>query len=127
MFLLFLLSVSRTILRLPNHLGPQSSSFNIVAKAYGRPFSKAIASAPVAKPVPEDGNHPWFSRKISYKNRPSSTGSVVTITRCILVSVIISCGISCVKTKGGFPSSGTGLATGPEAMALLNGRPSRLC
>ncbi|KIJ39580.1 hypothetical protein M422DRAFT_257639 [Sphaerobolus stellatus SS14] len=31
-----------------------SSSFNVGAKGYGKPFSKAIAGAPSAKPVPKD-------------------------------------------------------------------------
>jgi len=36
-----------------------SASFNLGAKATGKPFSKRIAGAPTAKPIPKDRNPDW--------------------------------------------------------------------
>lgn len=43
-----------------------SSSFNVGAKAYGKPFSKAIGGAPAAKPAPKDKKPTFiFTQNIS--------------------------------------------------------------
>jgi len=39
-----------------------SSSFNVGAKGYGKPFSEAIAGAPAAKPIPK-GQKPQYAFK----------------------------------------------------------------
>ncbi|KAF8526871.1 peroxisomal dehydratase [Hysterangium stoloniferum] len=43
-----------------------SSSFNVGAKAYGKPFRKAITAAPAAKPIPKDRKPSYiFTQNIS--------------------------------------------------------------
>ena len=46
---------------------PQSGSFNLGAKGTGKPFSKRIAGAPSAKPVPKDRKPDWV---VSDKTTP---------------------------------------------------------